>query len=238
VHYQWQTSTDNFVSNIVNVGSDSATYRVLEGDEGAQVRVVASSTDTDGGTASTTSSATSAVTDITPALTAVTIASAAKEGDTLTASGAAANDVDAVVHYQWQTSTDNFVSNIVNVGSNSATYRVLEGDEGAQVRVVASSTDTDGGTASTTSNATSAVTDITPALTAVTIASAAKEGDTLTASGAAANDVDAVVHYQWQTSTDNFVSNIVNVGSNSATYRVLEGDEGAQVRVVASSTDT
>src|SRR5260221_6081005 len=84
-----------------------------------------------------------------PSLTAVTIASAAQEGDTLTAAGAAANDADAVVHYQWQTSTDNFATHAV-VGAVSATYTVSEADEGAQIRVVASSTDTDGSTTSVT----------------------------------------------------------------------------------------
>src|SRR5207244_6456505 len=66
--------------------------------------------------------------------------------------------------YQWQSNGTDIV------GATGATYTVLEGDEGKAIQVVVTSHDTDGTGTSTTSNATSAVTDISPALTAATIA--------------------------------------------------------------------
>jgi len=53
----------------------------------------------------------------------------------------------------------------------------------------------------------------------------AQEGQTLTASAATTNDVDAVVHYQWEKSTNGFAT-FTTIGSDSLSYAVTEADEG------------
>jgi uncharacterized protein YcsI (UPF0317 family) len=228
VAYQWQSLTGSTWSNIS--GATGSAYTAAEADEGHQLRVVATSTDSDGSGTTATSAATAAVVDITPALS-VTISGTAQEGQTLTAT-AVANDADAIVAYQWQSLTGSTWSNIS--GATAATYMAAEADEGHQLHVVATSTDSDGSGTSATSAATAAVVDITPTLS-VTISGAAQEGQTLTAN-ATANDADAVVAYQWQSLSGPTWSNIP--GATAATYTAAEADEGHQLRAVATSTDS
>jgi hypothetical protein len=228
VAYQWQSLTGSTWSNIS--GATNATYTAAEADEGHQLRVVATSTDSDGSGTSATSAATAAVADITPTLS-VTISGTAQEGQTLTANPIA-NDADAVVTYQWQSLSGSTWSNIS--GATAATYTAAEADEGHQLRVVATSTDSDGSGTSATSAATAAVIDIAPSLS-VTVGGTAQEGQSQTAN-AVANDSDAVVTYQWQSLSGSTWSNIS--GATAATYTAAEADEGHQLRVVATSTDS
>jgi hypothetical protein len=128
---------------------------VGESNEGHQLRVIATSTDSDGSGTSATSAATAAVVDIAPTLSA-SISGRPQEDRTLTAS-AVANDSDAVVTYQWQSLSGSTWSNIS--GATAATYTVAEVDEGHQLRVAATSADSDGSGTSATSAATAAVVD-------------------------------------------------------------------------------
>ncbi len=91
---------------------------------------------------------------------AATISGLAQDGQTLTAN-AATNDADAVLHYQWQFSTNGGGTWTAIAGAADArTYTLQESDEGHQIRVAVNSTDADGNTSATvTSGATSGVTD-------------------------------------------------------------------------------
>src|SRR6202011_1677537 len=238
--YQWQSSSDNGVTwNNISSNGTGSTYTVQQADESNLIRVQVSSQDADSSSTSTTSNATSAVTDITPSLTPATIASAAKEGDVLTISGGVANDSDASLSYQWQSSSDNGVTwNNISSNGTGSTYTVQQADESNLIRVQVSSQDADSSSTSTTSNATSAVTDITPSLTPATIASAAKEGDVLSISGGVANDSDATLSYQWQSSSDNGVTwNNISSNGTGSTYTVQQADESNLIRVQVSSQD-
>ena len=228
VTYQWQSLSGSTWSNIS--GATTSTHTATETDEGHQLRVIATSSDSDGSGTSATSAATSAVIDIAPTLS-VTVSGTAQEGQTLTATPVA-NDADAVVTYQWQSLSGSTWSNIS--GATNATYTAGEADEGHQLRVIATSTDADGGGTSATSAATAAVTDIAPTLS-VSVSGTAQEGKTLTAS-ATANDSDAVITYQWQSLSGSTWSNIA--GATSSTYTAVEGDEGHQLRVIATSSDS
>ena len=170
--YQWQRD------GVDISGATSVTYVVQEADEGHRLRVHVTAT---GGSAD--SNETSAVSDIAPTLsTPVISATSAREGDTLTVTTqASANDSDAVVAYQWQSSTDNGTTWTAISGATGTSYKVQEGDENARLRVLASSTDSDGTGTSAASAATSAVSDVAPALsTPVISAASAREDDTLT----------------------------------------------------------
>src|SRR5207237_1405593 len=185
--YQWQRDGADIMTN-----GTGSTYMAVEADEGHALQVVITSHDTDGTGTFTTSNATSAVTDITPALTAATIAGSAKEGDVLTISGGQPNDSDATLTYQWQRDGAD-----ITINGTGSTYTAVQADETHALPTLRSSDLTDGTGTFTTSNATSAVTDITPALSAATIASSAQEGDLLTISGGTPNDSDATLTYQW-----------------------------------------
>src|SRR6516162_2607039 len=118
----------------------------------------------------------------------VSIVGTAQEGQTLTAnvSGAASGDT---LSYAW-------VSGSTTVGTGS-TYTVAESDEGHAITLTVTDTAVGGGT-TTASASTGAVVDISPTLTTPVISGTAREGQTLSATAAVANDSDATVSYQWQ----------------------------------------
>ncbi len=174
--YQWQSLTGATWSDIA--GASSATYLVQESDEGNQLRVHVTSS---GGSAD--SAATSPVIDISPSLTAPVISGTAQEGQTLTATAAVANEpTETTITYQWQADHG---SGFVDIsGATGLSYLVKEADEGAPLRLVATSADGDGSGTTATSAATSAVIDAAPSLTVPVISGTAQEGQTLTATAA------------------------------------------------------
>ena len=157
VTYQWFNSADGFTNAI----GSGAVYQVQEGDEGNQIEVVATATNDKGLTVAATSSATGTVVDAPPALN-VSISGTAQEGQTLTAIGTA-DDSDAVINYQWQQLIGGTWTNIA--GQTGSTYAITEANEGSRLRVVATSSDSDGSGTSATSAATASVVDPPPALT-------------------------------------------------------------------------
>ena len=194
VTYQWQADHG---SGFVNIASATGlSYVVPEADEGATLRVVATSADSDGSGTTATGAATAAVTDISATLSTPVISGTAQEGQTLTATAAVANDSDATVTYQWQADHG---SGFVNIASATGlSYVAQEADEGATLRVVATSADSDGSGTTATSAATAAVTDISPTLSTPVISGMTQPGQTLTATAASADDSDASVTYQWE----------------------------------------
>ncbi|WP_210242711.1 hypothetical protein [Mesorhizobium sp. B2-4-17] len=162
-------------------GATASTYTVAEADEGHLIRVVETATDSDGGpTVTSTSAPTASVTDTTLAFTSqASISGTAKEGSVLTAVNGSLNDSDAAVTaYQWQTSTNGTTWSNVS-GATSQTYTAVEADEGHFLRVVETATDADGGPSTTsTSAATTAVTEISlmPTITAGTHSNTGNSG--------------------------------------------------------------
>src|SRR5262249_59423060 len=111
---------------------------------------------------------------------------------------------------------------------------------GEQPRVLGTAADGAGGpTVTSTSAATTAVTDITLAFTSAASINntSPKEGDTLTAVSGTLNDGDAAVTgYQWQELISGTWTNIS--GATSQTYVVTEANETHQIRVVETATDS
>ena len=202
-----------------------------EADEGAQLRLVATSTDADGSGTTAISAATGTVVDPAP-LISVVLNGIAQEGKTL-AAVAVANSADAVIGYQWQILNGTNWRNIA--GAISSTYLVTEANEGHQIRVIASSVDADGGSASATSIATAPVIDVTPTLS-VTVSGIAQQGQTLTAISNVGSDGDGGrTTFQWQELVGSSWINIT--GATRSTYRAVEADEGLQIRATATFTD-
>ncbi len=233
ITYQWQADHG---SGFVDIsGATGLSYLVKEADEGAPLRLVATSTDGDGSGTTATSAATSAVIDAAPSLTVPVISGTAQEGQTLTATAAVANEpTETTITYQWQADHG---SGFVDIsGATGLSYLVKEADEGAPLRLVATSTDGDGSGTTATSAATSAVIDAAPSLTVPVISGTAQEGQTLTATAAVANEpTETTITYQWQADHG---SGFVDIsGATGLSYLVKEADEGAPLRIVATSTD-
>jgi hypothetical protein len=228
--YQWRLDGNAIA------GATASTYTPGETDETHALSVTVSFTDaagnveTGGGIAGT-------VQDIVPTVTTPTITGIAQEGQILTSSVATTNDSDAVVHYQWEKSTDGFAT-FTLVGSDSKTYAVTEADEGFAIRVVATTSDADNSAhATAASAATAAVIDIDPTITAPTIVVTPQQGPTaiLTAVGAVTNDSDAVIHYQWLETHGNGPATVI--GTDSPIYVTQPGDQGGTIQVRVFTTD-
>jgi hypothetical protein len=206
---------------------------VTEANEGHQIRVIATSVDSDGGSASATSTATAPVIDLSPTL-AVTVSGIAQQGQILTAIPTVVSDGDGGrTTFQWQESTG---STWVNIASATrSTYRVAEADEGHQIRVLATFTDDTNQTVSAASVPTTSVVDVTPALS-VTLSGTAQEGRTLTARVHVTSDADGgTTVFQWQKLVGTTWTDIA--GATAATYQAVEQDEGYQIRVAATFAD-
>jgi hypothetical protein len=153
--YQWQELVGGIWRSIA--GATGQTYLVQEADEGSQLEVMVATTDESGATITATSLATSAVTDVAPTLTLPVISGVAQKGDTVSATAAVPNDSDATVAYQWQESFDGG-SSWNNIGSATGqTYVLQQSDEGAMLRIIATSSDSDGSGTSATSAPTATV---------------------------------------------------------------------------------
>jgi hypothetical protein len=231
ITYQWEASSDNGVIWTPISGATNRNYTVQESDENARLRVQAFVSNDTGQTADAYSAVTPAVLDHPPTVTTPTISGIAQEGQTLTAS-ASSGQSDNPVTYAWYSSADGFTNPI----GRGAGYEVQEIDEGNQIEVVATATNDNGFTTSAASAPTASMIDMSPSLTAPVISGIAQEGQTMTATAAVANDSDATVAYQWQA---NHGTGFVSIaGATGLNYVVQEGDEGATLKLVATSTDT
>src|SRR5205807_244003 len=155
------------------------TYSVIEVDEGAHIRVVATVTDSNNQTTSAASGATAAVVDIALAVSAPVIGNTSPhEGDTLTVvSGGVANDSDAHVAFTWY----DVANSLVALVPISTTYVQNAEDEHEHAGKVATVNDSSDPTTSAASAATAAVADITLEVSAPVISNTLPhEGDTLT----------------------------------------------------------
>jgi probable HAF family extracellular repeat protein len=237
--YQWQENIGGTWTDIL--GATSQTYTVTEANEGNRLRVMQTATDTDGGpSVNLSSDPTGFVADIDLAFTSqASIVGVAQEGQTLTAITGTLNDGDAgVTGYQWQENIGGTWTDIP--GATAQTYAVTETNEGNQVRVIETATDSDGGPAVTSVSApTSTVTDITLGFTsgASINNTSPKEGDVLRAINGSLNDGDAgVTGYQWQQQVGGVWTDIV--GATSQTYAVKKSNDNHELRVIEAATDT
>ena len=216
-------ATDNFFTTAFTSGTLTAPSTTTAGGNGVYAY---GGTSTAGIFPTNTFSAANYWADVVfqPTSISVIIAGTAQEGQTLTATPSG-----AVTGYQWQSFIGGTWTNIS--GATSSTYVVQEANEGNQLRVHVTWS---GGSAD--SAATSAVIDISPTLTTPVISGTAQQGQTLTATAAVANDSDATVSYQWKANHGSGFAAIA--GATSLSYVITSADIGAQLEIVATSTDT
>ena len=246
LNYQWQSNTgaNGAFENIEN--ATSQTYILGDNDVGREVQVMVSYTDDGGMDESLTSAATTAVANINDDPTgAVTISGQATEDQTLTAQTDILADDDGLgtLNYQWQRSDGSGdFENIAN--ATGETYSLGDADLGRNIRVVVNYTDGRGTDESSTSDATTTVTNINDDPSgSVSIDGTAEEDQTLTANITALQDADGLptvadaFTYQWQRNTgaNGGFENIA--GETGNTYTLDDADVGREVQVQVSYRD-
>ena len=231
--YQWLSRRDTEIA-----GATSSTYTLTDSDEGNTIKVRVSFTDDAGNQETLTSEATGTVAPRpnSAATGAPTISGTAQVGETLTADTSGISDIDGLDNltysYQWLTSRDTQIA-----GAISSTYTLAEADTGKVVKVRVSFTDDRGKQETLISAATGAVAARTnnAATGEPAISGTAQVGETLSASASGISDSDglnnATFAYQWL-SSDSDIS-----GGTSATYTLVESDEGKTIKVRVSFTD-
>ena len=249
--YQWQSNTgaNGAFENIDNATSE--TYTLGDEDVGREVRVQVNYTDDGGMDESLTSAATAAVTNVNDEPTgSVAIEGTATEDETLTAETTALQDADGLpadaagYRYQWQSNTgaNGAFENIDN--ATGETYTLGDADVGRNIRVVVNYTDGRGTDESSTSDATTTVTNINDDPSgAVTIDGTEEEDQTLTANTTALQDADGLptvadaFTYQWQRNTGANGAFEPIAGATSQSYTLGDADVGREVRVEVRYTD-
>ena len=143
--------------------------------------------------------------------------------------------------YQWQRSANNGTSWSPIDAATTATYTPLAADLGDTLRVNVIATNPDG-TASATSDATSAVIGPPKILSAPNAPSGTlQDASTLTADTGTWNTSGATFTYQWvrcpaaSTAVD---STCTNIGTGAATYTLAIADVGARIAVTVAATTT
>ena len=165
--YQWQEAFSG--TEFVDIfGATSKTYTLQESDVGATVRVIETSTYSDGLIDTVASSATSAAIADHLTLTDPAISGNDTVGQILTASTPLTDNSDATITYQWE---ENFGSGFNPIsGATGQTYRLASTDAGADIEVIATATDPHGGNVSETSAITGPVNAFTdPSLSSISI---------------------------------------------------------------------
>ena len=154
------------------------------------------------------------------------------EGDQLTASSAAALGASSTT-YQWQESFSG--SEYVDIfGATSSSYTLTEAQAGATIRVVATSTYSDGLIDTADSTATGTVADHLT-LTTPAISGTDAVGQILTASTPTSDNSDATITYQWEENSGSGFTTIS--GATGQTFRVTSAQVGDTIDVVATAID-
>ena len=237
--YQWQANGSGIA------GATSATYTLVDADEGKAVSVTVSFTDDAGNAESLTSAATAAVEakPNTPATGLPTISGTAQVGETLTADTSGIADADGLANvsysYQWVANDGSTDADISGATDSTYTLTFAEAEKTISVRV--SFTDDRGNAESLTSAATEAVSATsqqqanTPATGAPVISGTAQVGETLTADTSSISDddglADAVFSYQWRADGSDIAD------ATHSTYTLADADEGKTISVTVSFTD-
>ncbi|WP_313241497.1 putative Ig domain-containing protein [Stutzerimonas kunmingensis] len=240
VAYQWQGKLEG---EWIDLDGETATQLVLPNAQmvvGMEVRVVATTTDSLGGTTVFTGEAQTIGNVDDEATGELSVTGTAEQGATLTADLANLIDADgeASVAYQWQVQVDGEWTDID--GATEAEFAIANDQSlvGQNVRVVATSTDSLGGTTVFTGEAL-LVDNVDDAATGeLSVTGTAEEGGTLTAN-LTASDVDGGITtaYQWQVQVDGEWTDIV--GATEAEFAIADDQSqvGQTVRVVATTTD-
>ena len=230
-------------------GASSATYTVVEADQSKYLRVQVSFQDDDGNSETATSDATGPV-SAEPNESATgqpTISGTAQVGEDLTASTSGISDGNGLTSptysYQWLRANTAAGTGSEISGAGSTTYRLVEADQGKYLRVRVNFQDDDGNAETVTSDATGPVSAEANASATgqPTISGTAQVGGELTAGTSGISDGNGLTtvsySYQWLRGETASAAGEDISGATSATYTVVEADQGRYLRVRVSFQD-
>ena len=247
--YQWLRGETASAAGEDISGATSATYTVVEADQGKYVRVQVSFQDDDGNAETATSDATGPV-SAEPNVAATgqpTISGTAQVGGELTAGTSGISDGNGLTtvsySYQWLRGETASAAGEDISGATSATYTVVEADQGKYLRVRVSFQDDDGNSETATSDTTGPVSaEANESATGQpTISGTAQVGEDLTAGTSGISDGNGLTtvsySYQWLRGETAAAAGSEIAGGTSATYTVVEADQGKYVRVRVNFQD-
>ncbi len=237
--YQWQRC-DAGGSNCTDIaGATGQTRDLTAADVGNTVRVLVTATNA-GGSASAASAATGQVIAVAPADSAPpAISGTPEDGSTLTADQGTWTGTPTITYaYQWQRCAADGTLCADIPGATGATYDLVSDDIGHAELVIVTATNT-AGSASAASSPTGAVQ---PApvqnVVGASIDGVPLEGTTLTADHGVWHGSDPITYaFQWQTCDVDGHGCTDIPGATGATYDLIAGDIGHQIRVVATATN-
>ena len=247
--YQWLRANTATGTGSEIAGGTSATYRLVEADQGKYVRVQVSFQDDDGNSETATSDATGPVSaEANVAATGQpTISGTAQVGGELTAGTSGISDGNGLTSpaysYQWLRGETAAAAGSEIAGGTSATYTVVEADQGKYLRVQVSFQDDDGNSETATSDASGPVSaEANESATGQpTISGKAQVGENLSAGTSGISDGNGLASptysYQWlRAETADAAGEDISTAT-SATYTVVEADQSKYLRVQVSFQD-
>ena len=213
------------------------------------MRVQVSFQDDDGNSETATSDATGPV-SAEPNVAATgqpTISGTAQVGEDLSASVSGISDGNGLTtvsySYQWLRGETASAAGEDISGARSTTYRLVEADQGKYLRVRVSFQDDDGNSETATSDTTGPVSaEANESATGQpTISGTAQVGEDLSASVSGISDGNGLTSptysYQWLRANTATGTGSEIAGGTSATYRLVEADQGKYVRVRVNFQD-
>jgi len=214
--YQWRRGGVNIS------GATAQTYTIQAADYEADLDVVVSATNTEGGPVTATSPAVTVI-GVAPVNTVAPVVSGSSGfGDVLTTTNGTWTGYPASFSYayQWQRNGSNIG------GATASTYTIVSGDSAASITCLVTATNAEGSTAQA-SNGVTAQTFSAPVISGVpTISGTAEVGQLLTASAASVTGNPSPSR-TWQWLRDG--SSIS--GATSSTYTLVSADGGTDVSV-------
>ena len=216
-------------------GATATTYATTVADDGAEVRVIVTASNSYG-SAAANSAAAGPIAGAPIDTTAPAITGTVARGSVLSASTGAWSQTPSKYAYQWQRSTNSGAiwTNIAD--ATSSTYTPVTTDEKAELRVVVTATNSYGSTAAN-SAATAAVKTSPPALEkAPVVTGSAAVGGKLTATAGTWSGVGNSYSYQWQWSAKGTAWTSISAATG-ATYTVVSAYSGEYVRVLVTATN-
>jgi type II secretory pathway pseudopilin PulG len=238
--YQWQVAaaaTGATWTSATGAGATSLNYTVASADVDKYLRLTVTGTSTSGVT--TASSAVSSMVTDKPINTVLPVISGAgTSGSVLNVSSGTWTGAAPIAYsYQWQISNDGSTgwANASGSGSASNAYAVAAGDGGKYLRVTVGALNSYGSGSPVTT--TSLQAPVAPANTvAPVIAGTTTPGSVLLATAGTWTGTPTAYSYQWQ-HCDLSGSQCTNVGTNSASYTLVNADAAYTIKVQVTGSN-
>ena len=210
--YQWQSAATSTGSYADISSANERTFVLTSSEAGKYIKVKITVTNS-AGSANKTSSATTVVTIAAPTIGSATYAGTTVVGQTLTATANTVTGTSVTTTYQWQSATELAGSYTdISLLASSSTFVLTSSEAGKYIKVKITVTNA-GGTANTTSSATTAISKATPTISGFTTTEVLLSDGTYAITAPTAN-VPGTFSYS---SSDSLTVSFSNASSSTAT---------------------